>query len=88
MTDDDLEHVAPGMAPGGLWVALVVAGRLVDGVALLDEGEVDRTAGRHADLSVAARAEGVEALVAVYDGDSGDLLAVLEPGPAPPVMRP
>jgi hypothetical protein len=68
-------RIRPGLSPGGLYAAVIRAGLLVDGVAMQSEDLAGAVAERHADHVLGTDAWGV----AIYDGDDGELVAVLDP---------
>jgi hypothetical protein len=73
-------RIRPGLAPGGLYATVIVEGLVVDGWALdLDDPDtITAVAERHGNRVADGRADGA----AIYDGDTGDLVAVLYPGGA------
>lgn len=81
MTDKDHglpDKVGPGLAPGGLVAVLVVDGRILDYQPLLMETtDVAGVAVRHAGAALQAADAGQTNVVGIYDGDTGEPVAVL-----------
>jgi hypothetical protein len=83
MTDQDQDHGLPdkvgaGLAPGGLVAVLVVNGQIVDYTPLTTETtDVEGVAVRHATAALYAADAGKTNVVGIYDGDTGEVMAVM-----------
>ena len=90
MTDKDHglpEKVGAGLSPGGLVAVLVVDGTIVDYTPLQEEStDVQGVAVCHAGAALRAAEAGKTNLVGIYDGDTGEPVAVL--GVPTPPWRP
>ena len=72
------ESVGAGLAPGSLVAVLVVDGVVADYVPLTHENtEIGGAAIKHAGASLSAADAGLVAVVGIYDGDSGELVALI-----------
>ena len=75
------DTVGPGLAPGGLVAVLVVDGHVVDYTPLTtDSTDVGGVAVRHASAALHAADVGNTNMVGIYDGDTGEPVAVLGVG--------
>ena len=72
------EHVGPGMAPDGMVAVLVVDGAVVDYTPLTPQTtNIGDVGVHHAAATLNATVVGSQAVVGLYDGDTGALVAVL-----------
>ena len=70
--------IPPKRAPGGLYAVLFIDGVAIDEAPLIDEvTDVGGVAISHAGVALRAWAVGSEALVAIYDGDTGQFVMAL-----------
>lgn len=70
-----LERIAPGRAPGGVWIRVCTIDRLVTEYAATDPATVGISAEHDGELAVGTGADRV--WVYFYDGDSGECLRTL-----------
>jgi hypothetical protein len=72
------DKVGPGLAPGGLVAVLVIDGQVVEYEPLtLETTDVGGVAVRHAGAALHALDIRETNMVGIYDGDTGELTAVL-----------